>query len=165
MDSQLLSFCLWLLSLAPGGLARKKPAGYVPGWHPAKNRDSKETVMPLFGVTVDERSRPKRSGGTELTSTEHQIKYRYPGSIRRTCTMAQNETTLIHAFRKNALEQVHLSLRQYHEREYLDLRAYYQGDDGEYLPTRRGITLALDSLDELETGLQKVREQRQGGGT
>ena len=79
--------------------------------------------------------------------------------------MAQDETTLIHTFRKNALEQVHLSLRRYREREFLDVRAYYQGNDGEYYPSRRGITLALDRLDELEEGLQKVRAQHQQAGT
>jgi len=67
---------------------------------------------------------------------------------------------LIHAFEKNSGEEVRVSLTTYKGRQYLDIRAYYQGDDGQRHPGKKGITLSLDLLPELETGLSKLRKQK-----
>ncbi len=70
-----------------------------------------------------------------------------------------SQAELIHAFEKNSGgEEVRISLTTYKGREYLDIRVYYQGDDGEKHPTKKGITLSLDLLSELEAGLSKLRK-------
>ena len=65
---------------------------------------------------------------------------------------------LIHAFEKNSAEEVRVSLTTYKGREYLDIRAYYHGEDGQKHPTRKGITLSLDLPPELEAALKKLRK-------
>jgi hypothetical protein len=65
---------------------------------------------------------------------------------------------LIHAFPKNPLEEIRISLTEFKKKQYLDLRVYYKGDDGEYHPSKKGLTLSLDLLSELEEAVKKARD-------
>ena len=68
-----------------------------------------------------------------------------------------DESRIVHSFSKNPEEEVRMALREYKDRRYLDLRLWYQpSTQGEYLPTKKGITLSVDFLGELKTGLEKV---------
>ena len=55
-------------------------------------------------------------------------------------------------FQKSATEKVIAKLREYRGREYADIRVYYLANisDDSYAPTKKGITLAPDLLDDLE---------------
>ena len=77
--------------------------------------------------------------------------------------MTDNDVHTIHTFRKNSLEQVRASLTHYKGREYADLRVYYQGGDGDFHPSRKGLTLALERLGDLEEAVHKLRERIKGG--
>ncbi len=68
------------------------------------------------------------------------------------------KTQLIHAFPKNPLEEIRMSLTEFRKKQYLDLRVYYKGDDGEYHPSKKGLTLSLDLLSELEEAVKKARD-------
>ena len=57
----------------------------------------------------------------------------------------------------HALEQVRASVRTYKGRQYADLRVYYHGDDNEYHPSRKGLTVSLDRLEDLEEAVRKLR--------
>mgnify|MGYP001007748265 FL=1 len=46
------------------------------------------------------------------------------------------EAQLIHSFPKNPLEEVRASLTVYKGKQYVDLRIYYKGDDGEFHPSK-----------------------------
>ena len=65
---------------------------------------------------------------------------------------------LIHSFPKNPLEEIRMSLTEFKKKQYLDLRIYYKGDDGEYHPSKKGLTLSLDLLSELEEAVKKARD-------
>jgi hypothetical protein len=65
---------------------------------------------------------------------------------------------LIHAFSKNPLEEIRVSLTVFKKKQYIDLRVYYRGDDGEYHPSKKGLTLSLDLLPELLEAVQKAQE-------
>lgn len=65
---------------------------------------------------------------------------------------------LIHAFPKNPLEEIRISLTVFKKKQYLDLRIYFKGDDGEYHPSKKGLTLSLDLLSDLEEAVRKARE-------
>jgi len=67
---------------------------------------------------------------------------------------------LIRTFEKNSGEEVRVSLTTYKGRQYLDIRAYYQRDDGQRHPTKKGITLSLDLLPELEKALSKLQDRK-----
>jgi len=70
--------------------------------------------------------------------------------------MVDGEGRLIHSFQKNTVEQVRASFTIYKGKEYVDIRAYYEGDDGEWRPTRKGLTLAPGVLPELAAAVEKL---------
>lgn len=63
----------------------------------------------------------------------------------------------VHAFNKNATQQVLASLADYRGRTYIDLRVFYRAPDGEYCPTRKGIMIAVGLLAELEEAVAALR--------
>jgi len=65
---------------------------------------------------------------------------------------------LIHAFPKNPLEEIRVSLTEFKKKQYIDLRVYYKGDDGEYHPSKKGITVSLDLFPDLVEAIEKARE-------
>ena len=67
-------------------------------------------------------------------------------------------THVLHSFQKNTVEQVQASITTYKGKEYADIRAYYQTSDGEWRPTKKGICLGFDLLDELEIAVQKLKK-------
>ena len=67
------------------------------------------------------------------------------------------EDRIVHSFQKNPEEEIRFTLREYKERHYLDLRLWYQpSNGGDYFPTKKGITFALEFLPELKKGLEKT---------
>lgn len=64
---------------------------------------------------------------------------------------------VVYTFQKNSEEEVRFTLTSYKERCYLDLRLWFlPTGGGEYRPTRKGITLALEYLPELKKGLERT---------
>ncbi|ROQ90975.1 transcriptional coactivator p15/PC4 family protein [Desulfosoma caldarium] len=70
--------------------------------------------------------------------------------------MAENR--LIHAFQKNALEEIRVALNVFRGKEYIDIRIYYKGDDGEYRPSKKGVTLSPELLPDLQDAVKKLEE-------
>jgi hypothetical protein len=65
---------------------------------------------------------------------------------------------LVHTFPKNPLEEVRASITIFKGKQYVDLRVYYKGDDGDYHPSKKGLTLSLDLFSDLEESVSKLRE-------
>jgi len=64
------------------------------------------------------------------------------------------EDQLLYQFTRNPDEKVCLTLREYKERKYLDLRVFFRPKDGtELKPTKKGITVAIELLPELKKAL------------
>ena len=64
---------------------------------------------------------------------------------------------VIYTIHKGPKEEVRLTLRQYKERSYLDIRLWFQPPDGgEYHPTKKGITLGVEFVPELKRSLDRV---------
>lgn len=72
-------------------------------------------------------------------------------------TMSEDRKT-VHTFQKNALEEVRASISRFRGKEYIDLRVYYKADDGEYRPSKKGVTLVPELLKELEEAVRKLRK-------
>ena len=72
---------------------------------------------------------------------------------------------LIHSFRRNANEEVRITTRRYQEKDYLDIRVFFQSSkDGEFEPTRKGVTVGLEFASQFDTALEKIREGAAAGG-
>ena len=45
---------------------------------------------------------------------------------------------------KSPVEVIRVSVKRFGTSRFADLRVYYMNDDGEYVPTRKGVTLPLN---------------------
>ena len=59
-------------------------------------------------------------------------------------------------FRKNASEEVRVSLYDFKGHRLVNIRVWYTGDDGEMRPGKQGITLRLEQLPSSERTLNSV---------
>jgi hypothetical protein len=73
-----------------------------------------------------------------------------------------DERELVHSFERSATEQVQVSLSKYKGKTYADIRIYYKADDGEYRPTKKGITVSPAQLPELGEAIRKLIEMVEG---
>ena len=62
-------------------------------------------------------------------------------------------------FAKNATEQVRVTLTEWKGYPLLDVRVYFQDAQGEYKPSRKGLTLNRDLVPELLAGLEAARAE------
>lgn len=51
---------------------------------------------------------------------------------------------------------VRVALTEFRKRQYVEIRTYYMADDGEWKPTRKGITLNPDLMKEVYQALGKA---------
>lgn len=64
---------------------------------------------------------------------------------------------VIHTFQKNPDEEIRLTIRPYKDRYYLDLRLWFRpSGGGECHPTKKGLTVGLEHLQELRKGLERA---------
>ena len=56
-------------------------------------------------------------------------------------------------FAKNAAEVVRISLTEYRGHQLIDARVYYSADEGEYRPTKKGLSLSVGLYTELRQAL------------
>lgn len=69
---------------------------------------------------------------------------------------------IIHTIQRNPEEEIRIALRDYNDRRYFDLRLWFMPSrGGEYRPTKKGITLPIEYLEEVKTGLEKARKTGQ----
>jgi hypothetical protein len=71
---------------------------------------------------------------------------------------------VIGQFEKNATEVVRLSLTEYRGHKLIDVRVYYSNDDGEYRPTKKGVSLAVERYADFKRALlalEKILLERQ----
>lgn len=70
----------------------------------------------------------------------------------------------VYQFLRNETESVCISIREYKQRRYIDLRVFYQPEDGTDLrPTKKGITIGLQLLPELKKGIIALEQQLRAG--
>jgi len=66
---------------------------------------------------------------------------------------------LVHSITRNESEEIRVQLRKYKGKVFIDFRVWFQME-GEtvYRPTKRGVTLAIEHLPELEKAVAKLRK-------
>ena len=68
-----------------------------------------------------------------------------------------DESQAVHSFEKKSVEEVRAALTTPSGRRYLDLRVFFEADPGQWLPTKKGITVATELLPELEEAVRRLR--------
>jgi hypothetical protein len=65
---------------------------------------------------------------------------------------------LIAQFEKNATEVIRVSLTEYRKRKLVDVRVYYSDDEGEYRPTKKGVSLSLEVYPDFKRALASLEK-------
>ena len=60
---------------------------------------------------------------------------------------------------RNPTERLRISTESFKGRDYIDLRIYYEADGGEWKPTKKGVTIAPDKVDEVIELLSKAGKE------
>jgi hypothetical protein len=65
---------------------------------------------------------------------------------------------LVARIAKNPTEEVRVSLTSYRGHDLVDIRVFFQDEQGEWRPTKRGVSLSVDSFSELRDAIVKAEE-------
>lgn len=69
------------------------------------------------------------------------------------------ENQVVYRIQRNSDDEIQISLREYKGRAYVDFRVWFQPDNGgELKPTKKGLTISLDHLGELQKGLREAQK-------
>lgn len=60
---------------------------------------------------------------------------------------------------KNPIERIQVELKEYRKKQYLDIRTYYRSDDGDWKPTKKGVTIPPDCMEDLLQAVIKINEE------
>lgn len=58
-------------------------------------------------------------------------------------------------FERGAGQKVVVRRTEFRGKEYLDLRQFFEGDEGQWLPTKKGVSLPWETCPALIEALQK----------
>lgn len=67
-----------------------------------------------------------------------------------------SDEKLVKVIDKGVGGQIHVRLSRFRERDYLDIRNFYEADDGEWRPTRKGIAVPVELYGELMAALKEA---------
>ena len=64
---------------------------------------------------------------------------------------------IIAEIEKNAIERIQITINEYKGHKFVDCRVYYEDDQGEWKPTKKGIALTGETIDEVVSALKKAK--------
>ena len=68
-----------------------------------------------------------------------------------------NDEELIKVIDKGAAGRIHVRLSRFRDRDYLDIRNFYETEEGVWKPTRKGIAIPVELYDELLDALAAAK--------
>ncbi|MEQ8898656.1 MAG: transcriptional coactivator p15/PC4 family protein [Roseovarius sp.] len=72
--------------------------------------------------------------------------------------------THIATIRKNAREDLRVTLEEFRGHHLLNLRIWYDADDGEQRPGKQGVAIRLDLLPHLRKALSEAEQEARKSG-
>jgi len=63
---------------------------------------------------------------------------------------------LVTVIDKGPAGRIHVRLSRFRDRDYLDIRNFYEADDGEWKPTRKGIAVPVELYPDLMAALREA---------
>lgn len=76
--------------------------------------------------------------------------------------MEQNNQTReepVYTFPKNSKEEVRASFSNWQGHDLVDLRVFARQSDGEFVPTRKGLTIARELVPELLKAVESLQRE------
>ena len=65
---------------------------------------------------------------------------------------------LIAGLPKGSGEEVRVSLSEFKGKQYIDLRVYFENDEGEWKPTKKGVALHVGQFNKLMDALKEAED-------
>jgi hypothetical protein len=69
------------------------------------------------------------------------------------------DEVLVRSIEKGLGSRIHIRLSKFRDRDYLDIRNFYEAEDGEWKPTRKGIAVPVDLYDDLMKALTEAKPE------
>ena len=69
------------------------------------------------------------------------------------------DEVLVRAIDKGLGSRIYVRLSRFRDRDYLDIRNFYETEDGEWKPTRKGIAVPVELYDELVGAIEAAKEE------
>jgi len=66
---------------------------------------------------------------------------------------------IVHEIIKGTTEKIVFSVNSFQGAEYVHVRVYFEAGDGEWRPTKKGISVNAGLIDELYQGVSKLRDK------
>lgn len=68
------------------------------------------------------------------------------------------DSQVVASFQKNSQEEFRFTITSFRGNEYADIRIYYE-NDGDFLPSRKGITVSPGAWSEFRSCLDKLESE------
>ncbi|MCX5808253.1 MAG: transcriptional coactivator p15/PC4 family protein [Proteobacteria bacterium] len=59
-------------------------------------------------------------------------------------------------------DKIIVTVKEFKGKQYIDIRTFFENDDGEWIPTKKGISFTPENLDEAIKLLQKAKKNVAG---
>jgi hypothetical protein len=56
-------------------------------------------------------------------------------------------------------DKIIVTAKEFKGKQYIDIRTYFENDAGEWIPTKKGISLTPENLDEIIKILQQAKKK------
>lgn len=70
--------------------------------------------------------------------------------------MADDRSEVIAEMEKGFGEKILFSVSEFRGKKYANVRIYYEDDEGEWKPTKKGLSISMDSYHEFRENLEKL---------
>ena len=74
-------------------------------------------------------------------------------------TTTASEDKTVEKIRKSGTEEVRVSIKKFRKKHYIDLRIYFLNDEGEWKPTKKGISLSTDFISDLKRAVEALETE------
>lgn len=59
-------------------------------------------------------------------------------------------------------DKIIISLKEFKGKQYIDIRTYFENQEGEWIPTKKGISLTPENLDDVIKFLKDAKQKVSG---
>jgi len=67
----------------------------------------------------------------------------------------ENKRRLVGKMKKNARENIEVNLNEFKGTEFVDIRVWFNNEEGEWFPSKRGVSIKANDVPELISILKK----------
>jgi hypothetical protein len=60
---------------------------------------------------------------------------------------------------KGPKQCIRIGVEEYQGHQYIDVRTYFQNEEGAWVATKKGVTMNADTIDEVIEGLRKASDK------